>query len=161
MGLRFTSALDKIHREPLEELMFFHPQQGRLASSLISIIEQQGSPSIIEQDGKLRIEIPRIQSVQTLFAIIDGVLQWELVGMVTYARITPDELTVLHIAVKDEYTVHGSKGDQMVAYHLLEELRRIGHHIKGIQGVRLAYRRSKTLLTTLQPVGNDATRSES
>ena len=154
MGLRFTSVLDYTHREALEELMFFHPQQGRFASSLISTIEQQGSPRIIEQDGKLRIEIPRIQSVQTLFAIIDGVLQWELVGMVTYARITLDELTALHIAVKDEYTACGSKGDLLVAYQLIEELRRIGHRIQGIQGVRFTYRHSKILLTTLQPVGS-------
>ena len=160
MGLHFTSGLDKIHREALEGLIFFHPQQGRFASSLIKTIEQHGSPRIVEQDGKLRIEIQRIQGIQTLYAIIDDALQWELVGMVAYTRIIPEELTILHISVKEEFTAHAPKGDQMVAYNLLEELRRIGHRIQGIQGVRLAYCRSKTLLTTLQPVANGPTRSE-
>ena len=152
MGLHFTSALDKTHRAELEELIFFHPQQGRFASSLISTIAEQGAPRIIEQAGKLRIEIPRIQDVQTLYAIIGDALQWELVGMVAYTRIHHDELTILHIAVKDEYTAQGPKGDQLVAHHLIEEICRIGHRIQGIKGVRLAYRRGKTLLTTLRSV---------
>ena len=149
MGLRFTSVLDKTHREDLEGLIFFHPQQGRFASRLINTIAQQGSPRIIEQDGKLLIEVPLIQSIQTLYATIDDVLQWELVGVAAYARIIPEELTILHISVKDEFTAHGPKGDQLVAFHLIKELQRVGHHIQGVQGVRLAYRHSKILLTTL------------
>lgn len=131
--------------------MFFHPQQGRFTSSLISTIEQQGSPRVVEQDGKLRIEVPRLQGVQTLYAFIESELQSELVGVVAYTRSTADELTVLHIAVKDEYTARGPKEDQMVACQLLEELRRIGHRIQGIKNIRLVYRHSKTLLTTLPP----------
>ena len=155
MGLQFTSVLDQTHRSELEELIFFHPQQGRFASSLVSTIAEQGAPRIIEQAGKLRIEIPRIPDVQTLYAIVTGAVEWELVGMVAYTRRIPAELTILHIAVKDEYTLHGAKGDQLVACHLLEELQRIGHRIQGIHGVQLAYRRDKTLLTTLRPVSSD------
>ena len=96
--------------------------------------------------------MPSLEDSQTLYAVIEDALTLELVGVVVFARIKASELGVLHIAVKDKYTAHGPKSDQLITFQLIEELRRVGHRIAGIQGVRLAYKRGKVFLSTLQPV---------
>ena len=132
--------------------MFFHPQQGRFRDTLLDSVETHGAPRIVERDGKLRIQVASLEDSQTLYAVIEQVLTWELVGVVVFARTVVSELGVLHIAVKDDYTAQGAKADQLIAFHLIEELRRVGNRISGIQGVRLAYKRGKVFLSTLQSV---------
>jgi predicted GNAT family acetyltransferase len=148
MTLVFTSALDKTHRDELEELMFFHPEQGRFASNILRAVEQHGSPRVTECEGKLRIELPSITGVQTLFAVMQDIAQLELVGVVVYTRTSAGVIEILHIAVKDEYTGHGPRSDQQVAFSLIQELCRIARQIRGVHSVQLAYKRNRVLLKT-------------
>lgn len=148
MSLTFTSALDKIHREELEELMFFHPQQERFTSNILRAVEQYGSPRVTECEGKLRIELPSITGVQTLFAVVQDVTHWELVGVVVYTRTPDGVILILHVVVKDEYTKQSVHSDQLVAVSLIQELCRIARQIRGIHSVQLGYSRNKILLKT-------------
>src|ERR1035441_2166468 len=122
MALQFTSVLDRPHREELEELMFQHPQQGRFRDTILDCIERFGVPRVVEQNGRLRIELAGQTEVQTLYAVMEGPLHSELVGALVFTRNATGELVVLHIAVKDEYTAQGPRADQMVTFALLEEL---------------------------------------
>src|ERR1039458_4970067 len=129
MALQFTSVLDLPHREELEELMFQHPQQGRFRDTILDCIERFGVPRVVEQNGRLRIELVGQTEVQTLYAVVAGGFPSELVGVLVYTRNAAHELAILHIAVKNEYTLHGSKADHQVAFALVEELCRIAARI--------------------------------
>jgi hypothetical protein len=152
MALQFTAVLDQLHREELEELMFQHPQQGRFRDTILDCIERFGVPRVVEQNGRLRIELAGQTEVQTLYAVLEGSLDSGLVGALVFTRNEAGELVVLHIAVKDEYTAQGPRADQMVTFALLEELCRVARHIRGVPGVRLAYTRGHTLLKTIHPL---------
>ena len=132
--------------------MFQHPQQGRFRDTIMDCIEQFGVPRVVEQNGRLRIELAGHTEVQTLYAMIEGPLHSELVGAVVYTRNAADELAVLHIAVKNDYTAQGPRADQMVTFALVEELCRVARHIQGVQGVRLAYARGQAILKAVHPL---------
>jgi len=152
MALQFTSVLDRSRRGELEELMFQHPQQGRFHDTIMDCIDRFGVPSVVERNGRLRIELASQTEVQTLYAMIDGPLPSELVGAVVYTRDAADELVVLHIAVKDDYTAQGLRAHQMVTFGLVEELCRVARHIHGVNGVRLVYVRGQSILQTVHPL---------
>lgn len=152
MALQFTSVLDRSHCGELEELMFQHPQQGRFRDTILDCIEQFGVPRVVELNGRLLIELARHTEVQTLYAVMEGPLQSELVGAVVYTRNAANELAVLHIAVKNDYTAQGSRANQMVTFAMLEEVCRVARHIQGVHGVRLAYARGQAVLKTVHPL---------
>lgn len=146
MHLTFSSILAKDHRGELEELMFFHPQQERFASSIVNTIETYGSPRVVEKEGQLRIALQGVTEVQTVYAVMEGLLQRELVGVVVFTRTNNNNLEVLFIVVKDEYTQTGSKSGRQVTLLLIQELCRIARQIRGIHSVQIGYRRVKTYL---------------
>ena len=151
--LVFTSSLDRSHLEELEELMFFHPQQGRFKGTLLDSVEEFGQPHILDRDGLLHVGLGGDGAgAQTLYAMVDHPSRGELAGVVVYTRTADNELLILHIAVKDRYTSHGRSADAQVTYLLIEELRQIARRIHGIRGVRIAYKRGHSLLNVVRPV---------
>ena len=152
MVLHFTSVLDRSHRVELEELMFQHPQQRRFRDTILDCIERFGVPRVVEQNGRLRIELAGPTEVQTLYAVMEQLLHSELVGALVFTRNEVGELLVLHIAVKDDYTAQGPRAAQMVTFALFEELCRVARCIQGVHGVRLVYTRGQTVLKTIHPL---------
>lgn len=152
MALQFTSVLDQSLRGELEELMFQHPQQGRFRDTILDCIERFGVPRVVEQNGRLRVELAGQTEVQTLYAVMARPLHSELVGALVFTRNQTGELVVLHIAVKDDYTAQGPRADQMVTFALVEELCRVARQIQGVHGVRLAYARGQSILKTVHPL---------
>ena len=148
MKLHFTSGLTVAHKKELEELLFFHPQQERFASSIVSTVEKHGSPRIVERDSHLRIELSGVEDAQTLYAVMESLLLLELVGVVIFARTSAEALVILHIAVKQEYTQEETKSGQQVTLHLIQELCRIARQIQGVKSVQLGYKRSHNFLKT-------------
>ena len=70
VNLTFSSSLPADRREELEELMFFHPQQGEHESGINASILSYGFPKIIVEGEQLRIGIEG-REVQTLYAFMD------------------------------------------------------------------------------------------
>jgi len=137
MNLSLTSKLGKEHADELEELLFFHPQQGRFRRNIIASVEKHGSPTVIERNGGLRIQLQMLQDVQTLYALARDGERQQLAGALVYTRTEPQTLEILHIVVKDEYTMTGKQADGGLTFLLIEELCRIGRMIQGILFVRL------------------------
>ena len=152
MPLQFTSLLPGSHRTELEELLFQHPQQGRFLDTILDSIEKYGVPHVVERNGGLRVELAEQTEVQTLYAVVTGALESELVGALVYTLNAAHELAILHIAVKDGYTVRGSRAGHQVTFALVEELCRIAARIRGVIGVRLAYARGKSMLQKVHPL---------
>lgn len=149
MALKFTSVLGKSHREQLEELMFFHPQQGRFRDTILECIESFGLPRIVVENGRLRIALAERIDVQTLYAVLEDSSQSELVGTVVYTRHPSDELLILHIAIKEAYTGHGPHADRMITFAVLDAVCNVARQIKGVNRVRLAYARGQAVVKTV------------
>ncbi len=158
MSIRITSMLGAHYAEALETLLFFHSQQGRFRRSIVDSVERHGSPRIMKQNGGLRVQLPKLQDVQTLYALAGGAERAELVGAMVYTRSDERTIEILHLVVQDEYTARGQKSEAGVTFLLVEELCRVGRRIRGVQFVRLAYDRGQVVLkqirTTTPQTGN-------
>ena len=149
MDLFLTSRLGKEHADELEALLFFHPQQDRFRRNIIASVEKYGSPRIIETNGNLRIQLQLLQDVQSLYALARNGEDQELAGALVYTRPEAQTLEILHIVVKDDYTLNGRQADRGLTFLLIEELCRIGRMIRGIHFVRLAYDRGRVILKSV------------
>ena len=137
--IRFSSILGHEYREELEELMFFNPQQRRALSGINHSISEYGVPSIVADGDRLRIKVDGLQESQTLYALDN---YWEkpvLAGVMVYVRSDLENIILLHIAVKEDYSRMGKYADEMLVLRLMTQLRRIAKGIKGIRAITLKY----------------------
>jgi hypothetical protein len=142
--------LGEHYAEALETLLFFHPQQGRFRRDITDSVERHGSPRIICQNGGLRIQLPKLQDVQTLYALTGETESRELVGAMIYTRTDEETIEILHLVVQDDYTARGKNAREGLAFLLVEELCRVGLRIRGVRNVRLAYDRGQVILKQIQ-----------
>ena len=77
--------------------------------------------------------------VQTLYALAGSKAGSQLVGVVVYTRSDPGTITVLHIAVSEDYSSQGRHHKQMMVPLFIGKLREIGRQIKGVAMLRLLY----------------------
>lgn len=138
-NILFSSALSSTYGDDLEALIFFNPQQGKVKGGIIRSVERYGSPSITVDRGSLRIHIGEFPDAQALFALVGEGANAELVGVVVYAREYTDGITILHIAVHENYSASGSHADEMLVMRLINEVREIGARIKGVHSLTLSY----------------------
>jgi hypothetical protein len=139
LRIQFTSVLGNQFRDDLEELLFFNPQQGRALTGINHSISEYGVPSICEMDGKLRISVEGLTESQTLYALDVSLLRPILAGVMVYARTDPENIVLLHIAVKEDYSRTGKYADRMLVLNLMTQLRRIAKMIKGVRSITLKY----------------------
>jgi hypothetical protein len=139
LPLVFSSSLSSDHRDELESLMFFHPEQGQHISSINASIVSYGFPKVIEEGGALRIGIEGLE-VQTLYAFADrGGLKKDLAGVLVYTRVHHDTLVLLHMAVRPEYCYSIGYKNELVLVRILAQLRSIAKRIKGIKKLSILY----------------------
>ena len=131
--LRYTSTLKPEYSEELERLLFFNPGQQDALAAIMDSLDTFGSPSVYTDNGALRVKVEKLDEVQTLYAMDDDTL----VGVLVYSRVVLDCLTVLHIAVDEEYSVHGNNANNMLVMRMLELLRKNARLIKGVKTIRL------------------------
>jgi hypothetical protein len=141
LQLAFSSRLSHEYYAHLEALMFFNPQQGKFRNEIVRSIETHGKPKIIEEKGLLRIAIGTTTIAQTLFCL--NLADGALVGTVVYMREQPESLAIVHLAVNEDYSASGAHASQLLVMQLIEQVRRIGSRIKGIQYITVLYRESK------------------
>lgn len=137
--LRYTSTLKPDYSEDLERLMFFNPGQQSALPAIMDSLEQFGSPSVYTKGGYLRVKLEKLDDVQTLYAMDDDTL----VGVLVYSRIMLERLTVIHIAVHQEYSSHGKFAQSMLVMRMLELLRSNARCIKGIKSIRIIFSGNK------------------
>ena len=131
--LRYTSTLTPKYGEELERLMFFNPGQQTTLAAIMDSLERFGPPSVYADGGCLRVRVEKLDEVQTLFAM-DGDT---LVGVLVYSRILLERLTVIHIAVDQDYSSHGKFAPSMLVMRMLELLRNSARRIKGVETIRI------------------------
>ena len=131
--LRYTSTLKPDYNEDLEHMMFFNPGQHSALPAIVDSLEQFGSPRVYTSDGYLRVKVEKLDEVQTLYAMDDDIL----VGVLVYSRIMLEGLTVIHIAVHQDYSSKGKFAQSMLVMRMLELLRRSARCIKGVKAIRI------------------------
>ena len=131
--LRYTSTLKPDYTNDLEQLLFFNPGQHSALPAIMDSLKQFGSPSVYTNDGYLRIKVEKLSEVQTLYAMDDDLL----VGVLVYSRIIHERLTVIHIAVHQDYSSDGKFAQSMLVMRMLQLLRSNARCIKGIETIRI------------------------
>jgi len=137
--LILKSILSSNYREELEELLFFHPQQDKVHDGIVYSIEKYGVPQITEKHHCLYIEFEKYPDAQTLYAF-DKIGNIEkLIGALIYYRTNTETIEVLHIDIKDKYTLTGPLANKQVMLWLILNLRSIAKKIKGVRYIQLMY----------------------
>jgi hypothetical protein len=133
--LIYTSVLKAQYHDALEQLMFFNPGQHNARGAILGSLEAFGSPSVYVDGDQLRVKVEKLDEVQILFALNDDVLA----GVMMYSRISPERLTVIHIAVDGDHSSEGKFADVMLVMRMLNLLRNSARRIKGVQTIRLLH----------------------
>ena len=131
--LRYTSILKPNYSKDLERLMFFNPNQQIALAAILDSVEMFGSPSVYTDGERLRVKVDKLNEVQTLFVLDSDAL----VGVLVYSRILLERLTVIHIAVDQNYSSHGKFAQSMLVMRMLELLRSNARRIKGVETIRI------------------------
>ena len=139
-GVRLRAELPAEWREAVEDLLFFNPQQARLEEKILETIHAFGLPKVVARDGRLGIEVGDGLRLGTLFAMAERDGESQLAGLLLFLR-QGTELLCLHLSVDEEYSARGPRASLRVAAHLLDEVRRIGARIAGVEHIGIYYRR--------------------
>ena len=137
----FTSILKPEYNEDLERLMFFNPGQQTMRSAILDSVEKFGVPSVYADGERLLVKVEKLDEVQTLFAL-DGDT---LVGVLVYSRVSIERLTVIHMAVDQDYSSDGKFAQSMLVMRMLELLRNSARRIKGIKNIGIMYSNNQIL----------------
>ena len=126
-------------KSQLEELLFFHPHQGRMRLNILDSVRRYGSPRIMSRAGRLHVAVGDMDPVPALFAVSTGIVPDKLLGVLLFTRQGTDTLEVMHVVVHPEYTTSGEHDSHGIFMALIDQMRRIAHGIKGINHVRVFY----------------------
>jgi hypothetical protein len=131
--LQYTSILNAEYNSALEELMFFNPGQENALSAILDSIDTFGPPSVYIDRERLRVKVEKLDEVQTLFALDES----KLVGVMIYSRVLAECLSVIHIAVNEDYSSTGKYAHNMLVMRMLDLIRNNARRIKGIKTLRV------------------------
>lgn len=135
----FASVLPESYQHELETLMFFNAQQNKFVAGIVQSVETYGRPRIMADSQQLRVTVGELGIVQSLFAFDSDRPNAALIGVTLYIRECIEQLTVLHIAVQADYATTGPYADQLLAVRLLQQVRRVAAHLKGVTFIALLY----------------------
>jgi hypothetical protein len=76
-----------------------------------------------------------------LFAFDRDRLAKDPVGAVVFFRTSPDEMTILHVAVHEDYGLQGGEAGVGLGVTLVEKVKEIASRIVGIRRLAFFYRR--------------------
>lgn len=124
--------------------MFFNPGQHESERGIAEGIEMYGTPMIVSDPEGLHIVVSRRQDAQCLFALTSRTGQVTLAGMIVFLRTSRDELTVLHVAVADQFGRHRAASLEVVVA-LVGAVRGIAHRLRGVKRLRLLYLRDRAV----------------
>ena len=126
--LRYTSALNADYSDELEHLLFFNPGQQNAYPAIVDSLKMFGAPMIVNDDGKIRVRVEKLDEVQSLFAMDDD----KLVGAMVYSRVDYEHIAVIQIVVDNDYAHDGRFAHRMLMMRMLDVLRTSARRIKGV-----------------------------
>ena len=138
-SLFFSSVLTSAYQDELERLLFFNPQQETIDTWIMESVERYGNPKIVNDAGLLRVSIGTLSHVQTLFALETNGSDRNLIGVIVHFREDVENMTILHVAVREDYSASGDHADAMLAMRLINKVLESASRIKGVRSVTLIY----------------------
>eukprot|EP01156_Anaeramoeba_ignava_P015967 Anaeramoba_ignava/a617238_6.p1 GENE.a617238_6~~a617238_6.p1 ORF type:complete len:147 (-),score=20.09 a617238_6:128-568(-) len=136
-SITFTSVLNIKFLEKLKTLLFFNPEQQKIVTGILASIEKYGLPKIEPEGENIVIKVGELTEVQSIYAIDNE----ELVGVMLFFRETAQNITLLHIAVAEEHSLQGNKGNKMIALQLIYKLKEIAAKIKDVKTISIYYQK--------------------
>lgn len=137
-----TSRLTEEFREDLEQTLFFNPQQHKAERGIRDCVERFGVPELSMQNGLLRINVGAFPDSQALFLIDRTETEDILAGVIVYVRDTHEDITILHIAVAENYILKGQIPTARLVWDLLRHVVESASHITGVRNVKIIYGKS-------------------
>ena len=136
----YTSILKPKYRQELEHLLFFNSAQHVAHLAIEDSIEMFGEPFVVSDGGRLRVNVKKLDEVQTLFTL-DGD---KLAGVLIYSRVSYERIVVIHIAVHEDYSSCGQFAHKKLVLLMCQQLRKSARNIKGIKFIRMMYGNNRT-----------------
>ena len=138
--IRFTSQLPLSRRDELEGLLYFNENQHTVEGRLREALRQYGSPSMVLGEPFIRFSVPNCPPAQTLYALEEGEDgASRLAGIAIYTREDPETLSVLFVAVHEDYATGGAQEGERLAPQLLDVIRTSAERTRGVRWLRLFY----------------------
>ena len=134
-----TSRLGEDYIGDLERVMFFNPKQQYAENAIRNCVENYGIPEIITENGYLRIRLKSFSIAQTLYLIDRTDLEDTLAGAIVYVRDGTDDLSILHVAIAEEYILRGPVITARLIWDLLRHVIESASRISGIKNINLVY----------------------
>ena len=140
MNILFSSRVPSESREALEELLFFNPGQHLVREGILHSLERFGQPRLEQSADGLKVRVGT-HDAQTLFAYDRDRRGRDPVGVVVFIRTTPEEITIMHVAVHDDYALQGRNSGVGLGVALVEKVKEIAARIVGVKRIVFFYRR--------------------
>ncbi|HJX52731.1 MAG TPA: hypothetical protein VJ801_08200 [Polyangia bacterium] len=144
-NIRISSILPVSYRDELERIVFFNPEQSRVATPLVAAVGRYGVPTISEETDCLRFHLRGFREIQSLFALDESEAPAVLVGAVMFVREQEDRMLLLHLAVHERYTARGDRVGAWVALRLVAAVRSACMRTKGIRSLCILYPGEKSI----------------
>lgn len=119
--------------------MFFNPQQEHVNSAISDSVDRYGHPKIVSDGGLIRVSVGSLSNVQTLFVLDRNGTKNELVGVVVFVREDIGNMSILHVAVREDFSASGSRVGDMLVMRLINKVLDSASRIKGVRSVSLMY----------------------
>ena len=132
----FTSNLPTRYRRHLEELLFFNPGQERVRAKVADINSRYGAPRIDASNGRLSVVLESSRPPQTLFVLEGEDGRESLIGAMVYLR-EDDTLSLLHMAVRQDWTGIRADGGAPIVLSMADQLRSIARRVNGIRSITM------------------------
>jgi hypothetical protein len=138
------SCLPAQYHAALERLVFFNPRQAVAHEAIARAVEAYGAPSIVATPDGLRVAVAQRDDVQCLFALKVQGRAPKLAGMVMYLRVSPEEVTVLHVGVSEPCS-RGRRAGLEVVTVLIRAVRAAAHRLRGVRRLSMFYLQRREL----------------
>lgn len=135
----FRSEISSEYLDDLRSLLFFNSEQQKVADGIIASIERYGMPKVEEVGGKLKVSVEKVPEIQAIYAYDKGGIRDELVGVMLFFRESIDCISLIHIAVKDNYSITSSEGESLLTLEMLYRLKDIARHLKKVEYLSIYY----------------------
>jgi hypothetical protein len=150
--IHFRSKIDSGLRERLERIFFFNWNQSRYAARITMSVQEYSKP-VIEDEGDDEIALVfQDRSIgQTLHVFDSESPDAALIGVVMYERDSPEQITIIHLALHEQCREIFKKEKVNVAGVVIEELFLLFRKIKGVERVRIYYTNRTVKLKAVVP----------
>ncbi len=151
--IHFRSKINSSLRERLERIFFFNWNQSRYAARITQSVKEYSKPVIAEEgEGEIALVFKDRAIGQTLhiFDSIDP--DAALIGVVMYERDSPEQITIIHLALHETCKEIFKKENVNIAAVVIEELFTLFRKIKGVERVRIYYTNRTVKLKVVVPL---------